>query len=96
MANDMGPIHVVVTQEDIEKGIKGDTSNCPIANALKRMGYTDVKVGYLHSWIHRNGRTLTVRMPIEASFFVDNFDNRETVAPFSFDLKLEKESIYNG
>ena len=40
-------IVVTVTKEDIRDGVRADPRNCPIARAIKRLGYLTVEVTHL-------------------------------------------------
>ena len=70
-------IKVEVTQEDIEKGKKRDSSCCPVALACKRvvnLTWSEVfqRVGYNYDRI--------------ISRWIGKFDRGEKVEPFSFEL----------
>mgnify|MGYP003556362465 CR=1 FL=1 len=74
---------IQVTQEDIDKGIKQNICNCPIALSLKR-NFPRAKVGCS---ITLNGTwNDAIDTPVEASCFIDKFDNDLPVEPFEFDL----------
>lgn len=82
-------VHVQVTAEDIEAGVRADYCRCPIALAIARttglscwigLGGT-IWVGRLHS--------IPVQLP---NFVVNNrglLDERKDVQPFEFDIDLE-------
>lgn len=93
-----------VTQEDIDEGVPGSCSRCPIAKAFKRQNPTlgvsvDGQViqifgpkpgGY--------GRMWEAPLPEEAKYFVVTFDRyaydplvRDRLKPFSFDIDMPWE-----
>lgn len=77
-------MRIYVTQNDIEHGIQRSPTLCPIALALKRR-----KVRF--ESVDTDGiRLITRKIPIpeHASWFIDSFDQEDTVRPFSFTIKL--------
>jgi hypothetical protein len=80
-------IKVIVSQEDIAKGVKRDPDNCPIACAIKRMGYTDVSVAALGVYFWSGDTYYSLALPQEATIFITRFDKDFSVAPFSFNLE---------
>lgn len=64
---------VSVTQEDIQKGVPGDSARCPIHRALRRA------VGGEDGW-----NLLVENMPLEVIQFVRRFDAGLAVEPFTF------------
>lgn len=86
------PIRVEVTQDDIDKGVPGRMSLCPIARAIKRLGYEDVVV--LSSLIqfsktadHPYKVVPGGLIPPRVKRFITRFDDNETVKPFVFHIK---------
>jgi len=83
-------IRVDVTWEDIARGKKGEATSCPIARALDRAGVAGAEVGgfevdFTDPWGE------SAKMPKRASAFVEAFDDdRTSVRPFSFSLRLPK------
>ncbi len=73
---------IQVTKEDIEKGEIKDRKCCPIALALRRIGFTNVEVT-CEMTIHP-----TSFLPNNARLFVTEFDVGIPVKPFSFYLGL--------
>ena len=80
---------IEVTQKDIDKGVQGEYTLCPIALAVKRI--TNFKRVYV------NGKSIDVlqtakaaksyELPKKAQTFVKRFDRQEPVKPFSFELE---------
>lgn len=94
-------MHVVVTEDDIEKGKPGISTLCPIALAIKRQIATETgkfpKVFGRHSEIRTTSAggwdviTESAVNPEEVAAFIDNFDNNKNmneVKPFEFDLEF--------
>ena len=62
------------------------SENCPIALAIKDMGYKYVYVHRFNAIFSNNSVNHTsVKLPISATLFVDKFDNDGKVEPFEFD-----------
>jgi hypothetical protein len=81
-------VKIQVTQEDIDIGVKGSSTQCPIARAITRLGYADVIVGasidfYTNSY-HEDYHNYPT--PVIALDFIDAFDYSEPVEPFEFEL----------
>lgn len=85
-------IEVKVTPEDIENGIRGDCSECPIARSLMRIVNQPVSVG--PDWISIGLKGLYGRAtPWRATEFIRAFDHNMPVTPFSFDLAIPAELL---
>lgn len=87
----MRTVTVEVTQADIEKGCKKDANNCPIARAVLRCekSITGVQVAdSITGWRYDGEEVFRVDTPKAAYDFIDNFDNRRPVAPFTFTLEV--------
>lgn len=89
------PLVVNVTQEDIDKGEAASCSSCPIALALRRIAplarvYTDcvALAGELYSPKAILESHTFIRLPEEAMKFIQTFDFRNHVSPFSFTLQV--------
>ena len=87
-------IHVEVTAMDIEYGVSRYNA-CPIALAVRRLGFKNVLVG--KTWV-RTGRTtgrktsLVRYYPVDRdamSAFVTAFDKGEKTEPFTLALRKE-------
>ena len=84
---------VDVTQDDIDHGCEQVPNRCPIALALKRMGYKNVSVvshavRWATKYLDPGSPVYAVRkLPDEAAKFVQDFDLDREVKPFSFWLE---------
>lgn len=80
----MSKIKISVSQEDIDNGTPGDETCCPIALAVKRQypEYNEVSVEIDVLFLD----DINYLMPIEASNFVDDFDEGKSVAPLEFEI----------
>ena len=87
-------VHVEVTQEDIKKGERNNSSQCMIALAITRAtegGLGDLLVGHYGSCtmgeyvIWSGGK---VRLPFRVAVHIIAYDRGQDVAPFAFDLDL--------
>jgi len=73
---------IQVTEEDIEMA-NYDGDNCPIAQALRRMNYSEV-------WVSEEIVTIQddkIALPCSAKDFIERYDARDDVEPFSFEIK---------
>lgn len=80
-----GFIKVSVTQKHIDEGVKSDNKTCPIALALKELGFKNPSVGCDSALIEKT----VYRLPIDAENFIDKLDffGKKSVAPFKFELR---------
>ena len=78
---------IKVTQEHIDRGIKGSAYHCPIALACGDFGMTKPGVGthYVHPNSTWGGGTYYILPPIARRLLLE-FDVGQPVAPFEFDL----------
>ena len=81
---------IEVTQKDIDEGVQGECTLCPIALAFKRN--INFKAVYVNGksidvWYPRSGGVKTYELPKKAQTFVKRFDRQEPVKPFSFELE---------
>ncbi len=78
-------LKVKVLKSDINRGVRDNTTSCPIARSLKRMITGYVCVG---------SRSVTILgkpdfpLPEEAQKFVTRFDHNKKVKPFEFELEI--------
>ena len=76
---------IIVTEEDIIKGVPNHKCKCPIALAVKRAGFKDV-------YVHKKAITIGDHrqdLPEEAKIFVGMFDQymgAQYVEPFEFEI----------
>lgn len=94
----MNDLILEVTQEDIDKGKRGNCCLCPIALALMRKFNLDTSEDSLDSAsvgltmasifpvMDKERKPQYFYMPDEASEFIKNFDSKVPVKPFSFTL----------
>lgn len=84
-----------VTQEDIDKARAALAAGgraargvvCPIAQALRRQGFPDARVGI--SYMLTAAGRCQCDLPEEAQMFVYDFDTRDRAEPFTFHLECE-------
>ena len=76
---------VLVRRKHIREGNPNDAKRCPIALALREMGFSDPAVN--HQDIEFS-RQLKAELPGVAQKFIMKFDNFEKVKPFSFLLRV--------
>lgn len=80
-------ITVQVTEEDIKGGLRESCHACPIALALKRLGYERPTV----DGVAIDLDTLTtIPSPDVVNDFVIAFDKGDKVKPFAFDLEIPR------
>lgn len=82
---------ITVTQDHINNGKKVNPASCPIALAVKELGYSFVSVGntkcHFGQVIDAGYRTFL--LPEEAVEFVHAFDYNWPVNPFEFEMTTE-------
>ena len=77
-------MNIKVTQEHIDKGIRGKCRLCPIALAIKDEIGKIVMVNVFD--VDIDGQV--IRLPTTAFDFVQRFDADLKVSPFTFELEL--------
>lgn len=80
--------HIIVTQDDIDKGCKSHTINCPVARALQRC--TDrfaIECGTFD--VYDGNGTIIGELPNRVSHRIRAFDDDGGMVPFEFDIALE-------
>lgn len=84
-------VTIDVTQDDIDKGKKGEPTTCAIARAIKRtMGDHPNVEDEIQITIQ--GQEYYYNIPKKASTFIERFDmDKKRVKPMSFVAKLHKE-----
>lgn len=83
-----------VTQEDIDIGIAGHCSRCPIARSLNRtLTPNEISIDTTIVIIHTTNTSLTlyINLSQEVKNWINNFDNFEPVDPI--DLVIRSQSI---
>jgi hypothetical protein len=83
-------MRVDVTDEDILVGVPEDCGQCPVALALSRLfpDAQDIAVRATGIWLWIDGKLAFFPPPPEVVAFVESFDAREHVDPFSFDVPI--------
>ena len=90
------PLTVTVSQDDINRGVRGSCKVCPIAHAFNRTLAADTDLEYVHvdgehvefnSRVDGPWRTYYFGLPAEAKAFIRGFDNNtneQGIRPFTF------------
>jgi len=89
-------IQINVTTENIEaaKGQDGVYNQCPIAQALRQLGYLNIDADEDRILLtSSDGQRLFCKTPREISLFIDRFDNGEAVSPSSFTISEIRPAI---
>jgi hypothetical protein len=97
----MPRVQVKVTKKDITNGVLGYGEQCPIALALKRVGFQEQTVdqdliAYDFNYYSVVDDAYDVALvgaistPHKAVKFIERFDNYEPVDPFEFVLRVPK------
>jgi len=89
-------IEVSVTEEDIRNGFTNNCRYCPIANALRRMGYDPRVDGLDIVLIGEGSKDVCVSTPDVANEFIKRFDDMEPVKPFTFELEIPRQEATRG
>ena len=81
--------HIIkVTQEDIDRGVRRHDAHCPIANAIRGMGYYGVSVaGIMACFYTDDGFEHEIFLPSKAQEFANHFDDGNNVEPFEFECE---------
>jgi hypothetical protein len=76
---------IEVTQQHIDEGSRSLCASCPIALAIKAVGFRNVSVG---SGTVQIGDCFAHLLPPAVRDFIQNHDNIRPVRPFSFEIDL--------
>lgn len=81
---------IKISQQDINLSTRGSCKNCPIANALKRIGFKNPVVANNSIYIDGDGEFTKrkIDLPKVAINFLMDFDFGNQVEEFEFDLNL--------
>jgi hypothetical protein len=79
------PSDIEAAKIDLACG-KSRTCHCPVAKALTRRGYKNVKVGGSYAEWSDGRKQVTKTLPDSAQKFISLFDTGKTVSTFVFDL----------
>lgn len=84
-------VHIDVTQEDIDGGCAGNSLECPVARAFRRVTGKDVTVhvSYAAYDYQEDGAHKVILLPTDVASFIWEFDNGDSVSPFSFDVWMD-------
>ena len=80
-----------VTKENIRKGRKGNPRSCAVALALKdtkKFGYIDVTDRNIWYKFKNSSYLNKVKVTKKIAKYVKNFDNKKSVKPDTFRIKL--------
>ena len=83
-----------VIPDDIERGLPGCSSTCPIARSLCRglgLRLHEVTIGDSAMSVQDKTHLRNVVLPKEVKNFIARFDRDYSVAPFSFELLFPGE-----
>jgi len=76
---------VQVTAEHVKRGIRGSYSGCPIALAVRDLGYEYVSARWSVCRVSKAlPKIIEYDMPREARVFVEHFDSGKPVQPIQF------------
>ena len=89
MANKIKSRIISVKAKHIKMGNRGDSGSCPVALALKELGFNKAEVGDKAFDIFVTGFGHTFKAPRSVTRFVRNFDQHKKVKPFNFKLFLD-------
>lgn len=78
---------IEVTQDDIDKGDEADCDKCPIALAINRATGKRWCVVWHRCWLDED-HSPSIDLPESAVDFIQDFDNDQSVKPFSFELAI--------
>jgi len=78
---------IVVTQQNINKGLRGSCSSDPVSLAMKEAGLCSPWVSPAHISWRSKSKDYTVPTPDEVLVFIKGFDNNVSVEPFEFELE---------
>lgn len=80
---------VKVTQQDIDRGLRNECGDCPVALAARRkfggLTSSDVMVDYTTLWV----RDRLWGLPNAVSRWITDFDLKRPVQPMEFELEGE-------
>ena len=84
---------IQVTQQDIDNGLKGLCTHCPVALAFKRViqgGSVEVgDAAYIFPY-NFDGPTVMITLPEFVHKFIRAFDSGNKVEPFEFECEVDK------
>lgn len=88
---------IEVTERDILRGIRRDSTSCPIAQAVQRqldkIDICEVSDNLYLVVDPQIGRTVEVALPQEAFDFIEDFDKGADVGPRRFIVEVPPEAV---
>lgn len=93
----MNTVNFSLTQEHINNGKPGNPDKCPVALCIKeKLEENNVVIG-LDGDMRANCfiNLVPVFLPYFVQKFVDNFDDRKSVRPIDFSLKIPSDCLTN-
>jgi hypothetical protein len=86
----MAIVKVNVTQKHIDIGVPKDCKYCPIAFALRDLGFKHFDVGVISINIFESayGDVKRINLPKNVGSFIQDFDAGREVKPFEFELDI--------
>jgi hypothetical protein len=83
-------IKVVVTQEHIDKGERGDCYSCAVSLALRDSDIPEARMGLWSIFLHGkfDDDKNTIDAPPQVKQFVRDFDQKRPVQPFEFEIEV--------
>lgn len=82
-------MHFVMTQEDIDCGVRGDPSGCPIYQTITNQEPSLGVLVYSNTiYIIESGEVAIYSTPANVDAFIDAFDDGLNPAPIEFDLPI--------
>lgn len=84
-------VRIEVKQRHIQDGVKGECFMCPVALAVTEITHCMTRVGTEFIKVY-DEPFQKFEMPAEVAKFIEEFDDGDSVQPFSFDLPLLNKS----
>lgn len=84
---------IIVTQADIQDGVRRDASNCAVARALRRSGVSHAGVAGTLVLLANGGHHQYVVLPGRVQDWIAEFDNGGKTEPIEFELALPDWAI---
>ncbi len=85
---------IKVTKTGIAKGKKGDGAYCPVARAMRAVGFKKVLAGKVNlSYAVPSGEEY-ITTPREVTKFMQEFDSGQPVKPFTFRINTKTRKAY--
>ena len=78
---------ISITAEHIKNGTRKDFCNCPIALAIKSLGWEKVTVGPKIISLSKNNHTKYLKHSLQSTIFMQHFDNYLTVIPLELEFR---------